>query len=459
MRIAVLNGSPKGDLSITMQYVAFIQKKFPQHEMKVLNVCQRIKVAGGNEAAFRNIVEEVESSDAVLWAFPLYVFLVSSQYKRFIELIWEQGAEGAFQNKYTAALSTSIHFFDHTAHNYVNAICDDLGMKYIGSYSADMSDLREAAERERLILFAQTFFEAIENNAPTTRNYRPISYVKYDYVPGVIKSIVDVGDKKVVILTDSESTDTNLGRMVERFRNSFSNDVDVIDLNKVEIKGPCLGCIKCGFDNVCEYQGKDGYIDFYNTKVKTADVLVYAGAIRDRYLSSRWKLFFDRGFFNTHTPTLVGKQIGYIISGPLTQIPNLRQILEAYAGWQQTNVVDFVTDEYEDSARIDALLQNLAHRSMRFANQHYIKPSTFLGVGGLKIFRDDIWGRLRFVFQADHRYYRKHGIYDFPQKNKAIRETNKAMFSLTKNPEMKEAVRKMLKTQPAEQLKEIVANS
>ena len=96
---------------------------------------------------------------------------------------------------------------------------------------------------------------------------------------------------------------------------------------------------------------------------------------------------------------------------------------------------------------------------MQFADQHYIKPSTFLGVGGLKIFRDDIWGRLRFVFQADHRYYRKHGIYDFPQKNKAIRETNKAMFSLTKNPEMKEAVRKMLKTQPAEQLKEIVANS
>jgi len=45
MRIAVLNGSPKGDVSITMQYVAFIQKKFPQHEMKVLNVCQRIKVA------------------------------------------------------------------------------------------------------------------------------------------------------------------------------------------------------------------------------------------------------------------------------------------------------------------------------------------------------------------------------------------------------------------------------
>ncbi|MCK4349089.1 MAG: hypothetical protein KAW47_10775 [Thermoplasmatales archaeon] len=28
MKIIVLNGSPKGDLSVTMQYVAYIQKRF-----------------------------------------------------------------------------------------------------------------------------------------------------------------------------------------------------------------------------------------------------------------------------------------------------------------------------------------------------------------------------------------------------------------------------------------------
>jgi hypothetical protein len=63
-----------------------------------------------------------------------YYFLVSSQYKRFIELIWERKAEGFFKDKYTAVLSTSIHFFDHTAHNYMNAICDDLEMKYLGFF-------------------------------------------------------------------------------------------------------------------------------------------------------------------------------------------------------------------------------------------------------------------------------------------------------------------------------------
>ena len=32
MKFAILNGSPKGEFSITLQYVQFIQKKFPQRK-------------------------------------------------------------------------------------------------------------------------------------------------------------------------------------------------------------------------------------------------------------------------------------------------------------------------------------------------------------------------------------------------------------------------------------------
>ena len=34
MRIAVLNGSPKGKYSITLQTVLYLQKKYPQHANK-----------------------------------------------------------------------------------------------------------------------------------------------------------------------------------------------------------------------------------------------------------------------------------------------------------------------------------------------------------------------------------------------------------------------------------------
>ena len=150
MKITVLNGSPKGNLSVTMQYVNFIQKKFPHHELKIFNIASQIRKMERDEKAFREVMEEVRSSDGVLWAFPLYYLLVSSQYKRFIELIWERETADVFKNKYTAALSTSVHFFDHTAHNYMNAICDDLDMKYLGFFSAAMYDLMSEKEREEI---------------------------------------------------------------------------------------------------------------------------------------------------------------------------------------------------------------------------------------------------------------------------------------------------------------------
>ena len=440
MKIIVLNGSPKGDLSATMQYVHFIQKKFPQHDLKIFNIAQQIKKIEKDEKAFQEIIDEVKSSQAVLWAFPLYVFLVSSQYKRFIELISEKGVKEAFQNRYTAVLTTSIHFFDHTAHNYMHAICDDLDMKYVGAFSADMYDLLKEKEREKLILFAGNFLEAIENRMLTSKSFGPLTHRKFDYIPGNSEKKIDDKGKKIVILTDSEGDQTSLARMIDRFKRSFSDPVEMINLYNLDIKGGCLGCIRCGHENICIYQDKDGFVEFYNSKLKTADVLIFAGTIKDRYLSSKWKQFFDRGFFNTHTPSLIGKQIGFIISGPLSQIPNLRQILEAYTEWQQANLVDVITDEHGDSAEIDALLQNLAERLIQLAGEGYIKPSTFLGVGAMKIFRDDVWGRLRFPFQADHRFYKKHGIYDFPQKDYKARITNRILILLTKIPSMKKEI-------------------
>jgi len=55
-------------------------------------------------------------------------------------------------------------------------------------------------------------------------------------------------------------------------------------------------------------------------------------------------------------------------------------------------------------------------RTLKFSTESYVRPMTYLGVGGMKVFRDDIYGRLRFVFDADHRAYKRMGIYKtFPQ--------------------------------------------
>ena len=456
MKITILNGSPKGDLSVTLQYINYIHKKNPGLELCVHHISQKIKSIEKKEKSFETIISDVRDSDAVWWSVPIYVCLIPSQYKRFIELIWERGAETAFRGKYTAVITTSIHFYDSTGNNYMHSICDDLDMKYVDFFSPDMYDLLKEAHRVKLLQFAENFMEAVQNQVPVSKSFNPVIWRDFAYSPGKPDTRIDSGGKKILVLTDSSETDTNLNRMMRRFMDSFAGEVELADLSKINIAGGCLGCIECGFDNRCAYTGKDDFIDFYNETVKAADILVFAGTIKDRYLSATWKLFFDRRFFNTHMPTHAGKQFACLISGPLSQIPNLKEIISALSEMDQANLAGIVTDEFGDSEDIDALLQGLANKLVSSAAKEYIRPMTFRGVGGRKIFRDDIWGRLRFPFIADHEYYEKHGLYDFPNVDPDAFKFGFDMIEAVKDPETKEAVRKMIKSQMVAPHKKIV---
>ena len=385
MKITVLNGSPKGETSVTLKYVHYIGQEFPQHKLEIFNISPKIETIEKDDRAFREILESTRSSDGILWASPVYGALVPSNYKRFIELISEKGAAAVFQDKHTAFLTTSIRFFDHTAQNYIHAVCDDLDMRYVGAFSARYDDRDKTEERERLRLFAANFFDEIENDTLPPKIFMPVTRRDFDYVPDKQANKIDVGDKKVLVVTDSQAHQVNLVKMVERFMASFSKEVELINLWDIDIKGSCLGCYRCWIENQCAYEGKDGFIDFYNTKVKPADILVWAGAIKDRHLSSRWKCYFDRVFFAGADPDMKGKQVGFIISGPLSQAPDIRQILQTLIEVKHAHAVDFVTDEYGDSATIDNSLQYLAGRLVRFADTGYIQPWTFLAEGGTKV--------------------------------------------------------------------------
>ncbi|HZD43099.1 MAG TPA: NAD(P)H-dependent oxidoreductase, partial [Methanomicrobiales archaeon] len=222
MRIVVLNGSPKADVSVTMQYVAYIQKKFPDHEYEILHVAHEIKKTEKDPATWNNIIESVRSADLVLWAFPVYYMLVCSQYKRFIELIFERKGGDAFAGKYAASISTSIHYFDQTAHAYIHAISDDLGMKYLGFYSAEMQDLLKEEERKRLEKFTRLLIAAVQNQMPVQRENAPLIWPILSYTPNKEQKTVPTGTKKVVILTDSDGSSPNLEAMIDRLQKSFS---------------------------------------------------------------------------------------------------------------------------------------------------------------------------------------------------------------------------------------------
>jgi len=455
MKIVVLSGSPKGMTSVTMHYVVFLAKKYPEHDFEILHVCRDLRRLEEDSGAFDAVVQAIEGADGVIWAFPLYYLLVHAHYKRFIELVFERGAGDAFQGKYAAALSTSIRFFDHTAHNYIHAVCDDLGMRFFGSYSAAMYDLLEEPERRRLALFARHFFEAIHAEAPMPRVHGPIELRPFDYAPAPGAEAISTGGRRVIVITDETDEGTNLGRMVDRFRRCYADPIEVVNLQEVKIRGGCIGCLQCGLDNTCVYRDADEIFETYQ-KVTAADVLVLAGSIKDRYLSSRWKLFFDRGFFNNHVPTLPGTQVGLLISGPLMQIPNLRQLLEGHFEIQQASLVGIVTDECADSSQLDRLLESLAQRLMACADTGYIRPPSFLGVGGTKLFRDEIWSYMRVVFPADHRYYKTHGLYDFPKRSMRTRIRQGLVALMLNIPAFRREFRKRIKEGLVKPLAELV---
>lgn len=459
MKIAVLSGSPKGKDSVSLQSLYYISKKFPEHDYEVFHISQSIQKIESDNERFETIIETVRNADLVLWVTPVYTLLVPAQFKRFIELVYERNVADAFQGKFAGVMLTSINFFDHCAVNYLRSICDDMGMLFCGAFSADSYDLLNEGEREKLYKFGQLLFEKIVDKTPLTRAFYPVKYQNRDYQPALLADNIDLQGKKIIVVQDKDYTDTNLGKMIESFRSLFKDPVELLTLSNLDIKGGCLGCVQCGFDHKCIYEGKDDFIDFFNTKIKQADILVFAGEVKDRWLSSIWKQFYDRSFFNNHIPVLNGKQLGCLFSGPLTQLANLREITESFIEWQRANLVDIVSDENDSDSGIDASIKQLAKGLLRASLTDYIKPATFLGKGGHKIFRDDVWGRHRFVFQVDHAYYEENGFYDFPQYDDFIAETNKNMLELTKDPEMRQAVRKMLKTEMVKPHKKIVEQS
>ncbi len=309
MKILVLNGSPKGKESVTLQYVNYIQKKNPTHNYEIENISQRIKRIEKNESVFQEIIKKAEDADAIIWAVPVYVCLVPSQYKRFVELIWERKVNSVFKNKYTAVITTSIHFYDHTANNYMRAVCEDLGMKYIDYLSPHMDSLTQEEGRENTIKFATNFFDTIENKRHVSRMYYPVKKSDFSYKAKKVEKKISCKGKKILIITDDTDKNCNSSKMLAQFKYNFVEDIEVVNIRELNIKGGCLGCIQCGYDYTCQYTGRDEFIEFYRKKVMTADILVFVGTITDRFLSARWKMFFDRTIFNTHTPTMISKQI------------------------------------------------------------------------------------------------------------------------------------------------------
>nr|WP_319375753.1 NAD(P)H-dependent oxidoreductase [uncultured Methanoregula sp.] len=416
MKICVLNGSPKGQESITIQYVRFLEQAFPAHTFVIEDVGQKISAIENRKEEFKKVIQSVSTAEIILFATPVYYMLVPAQLKRFIELVFSRNAAGDFDGKYAAVLTTSIHFFDHTAHAYLTGISEDLGMQVLGSFSAKMNDLLEVQKQEELFRFARTIFEAAEKHPAIQRRSVPVPVNDVIYRSGEIPLPFDTGGKSVLILTDA-APGSNLEKMVQRAAACCGRSASIVSLEESGMKGGCLGCCRCAFDNTCVYE--DGYAKFMKRVVDPADIIVFAASVKDRYFSAQFKQFFDRSFFRGHVPVFTGKQLAVLAQGPYTHASPLPEIMISYADLQGAGFAGMVSDEIPEM--VDERIDSLMETCINLANAGYVPPHQFPGIAGHKLLRDEIWGGMRAVFRADDRYFRAHGEYDFPQYRYAQR--------------------------------------
>ena len=136
MKVLVINGSPKGNGSVTLQSTEYLKIKFPWIDFDVIHAGQTIKKL---ERDFSEAKEKIEEADLIFFSYPVYTFIAPCQLHRFIELMKEHKVD--VKDKFATQISTSKHFYDVTAHKYIEDNCKDMEMKFIKGLSADMDDL------------------------------------------------------------------------------------------------------------------------------------------------------------------------------------------------------------------------------------------------------------------------------------------------------------------------------
>ena len=404
MNILVINGSPKGNNSITLQTVLYLEKLNPNHKFNILNVGAKIKSL---EKDFTPAIEAIRAADVLLFSYPVYTFIAPCQLHRFIELMKEHGVDVA--GKVATQITTSKHFYDITAHKYIQDNCQEMGMNFIRGLSADMEDLTTKKGQKQATDFWNHFCWCVEKEYFEPVYVRPVTLALHQAtVPAHSSANLD-GD--VVIVTDCTPENESLAAMIARFQAVLPKKTRIVNISEYPFKGGCLGCFNCAVDGTCIY--KDGFDTFLREDIQKADAIVYAFTIRDHSMGARFKMYDDRQFCNGHRTVTIGMPVGYLVSGCYSVETNLQTIIEGRANVGQNILAGVATDEFDPNAEIDRLADSLV-----YALEHKnVGPQNFLGIGGMKIFRDLIY-QMQGMMRADHKFFKAQGQYDFPQKNK-----------------------------------------
>lgn len=375
----------------------YLEKYFDADQFSYIDAGAKIRSL---EKDFSEVKNKVADADAIVFCYPVYTCLATSQLHRFIELLNDENI--TLKNKTVTQFTTSKHFYDMTAHRCIEENVFDLGGNYVKGMSADMNDLITANGQKQLIEFwkfvryshEKHIFETapakLTDDRPTYTSFSPDNTFK--------------NGRSVALITNCKKTDLTLTAMISDFVSASPFNVTVYNVADMQLKGGCLGCLRCAADGNCVYT--DGFQQLLREKLESADAMVFAFTPKCHTMGADFKRFDDRRFCNGHRTTCEGKPTAYIVGGSLKNEDNLRELLDArpeIAGNYSAGIAtaDGGAEEMKSViAKLDYALENKLSL-----------PQNFYGEGGRRIFRDLVFV-MQGIMRADHKFYKSHGYYD-----------------------------------------------
>jgi multimeric flavodoxin WrbA len=425
MKIAIFNGSPRIDtqISFSKAYVDYIKKRYPNHEFVEFHIARDIKEFRKGEAAYRALVDTVSDCRGILWQMPVYSALVPAQVKELIELLFDDAeATAAFKGKYSAMISTSLQLFDNWAEDYIQGVCEDLDILFTGAFSGTFYPIIDDKYKISLNGFLDRFMGSIENHV-----YPPRLFLKERHQPSKLLPFPEKTSehfenrqfaRRVTIVTDTKSTSENLVAMIDTVSKALDAAVKILDLAQTDYDG-CSCCMHCGVDFQC--LRKDDFQTMHSNYILEADAVIYAGSVKDHYLSYRFKYFFDREFYLNHTPFLGGKPVALIVSGPANAGRPVLESLKSILSLRGGRIVGISSDDVGSAEEIRNGLEWIAKSICSQIDLNAPMPLGFYGAAAARIFRDFVY-IAKFPFVKDYKIYNEKRLFKtFPQKRYKVR--------------------------------------
>ena len=394
MKICVLNCSPKNELSITLQAVAFLQKWFQEK----LKEDEFDIVPAFSGTVTEKIEKAIKKADLIIMSGAVFHFDVHSSMGKLLDVLSDDHHD-MIKDKPVTFLSTSGMVGDTLAHNRFEIWAKRNGLRYINSLSLESSEILSPIGREELFCWFKY--------TRSTAGY---------YKSGVLPQAKKRG--RVVLLDTCENEIDSIASAIKAAKQRFEAsgfDTEVITLRDKVIHN-CTGCQSCFSNRICIY--KDDWEKTFENLYLDTDMIAYFGELHYSTLGNCYKTFLERhaSLGRSGIEDEVIKSYFFILDEKADRedITEFKIHCEAFDGLNCSYLSDICEIENNDKVREMCDKMTIAYNSDIMPQNGFLKD-------GIRNGFSKIAASVKERCPGDYRYFREIGCYDTIEPSPHVR--------------------------------------